>query len=90
MRIGMLISVGIWIGLSSLLTGCSMHIADPFSDGDVMVVGDERGINALSDMYAAAISEGKASPDKAGAYWQNRVLQTERRPLMISRPKEAK
>ena len=69
-----------------------MHIADPFSDGDVMIVGDERGVNALSDMYAAAISEGKASPDKAGAYWQNRVLQTERRPLMINRPvaKEAK
>lgn len=87
MRIGMLISIGMWLSIAAL-SGCSFHVADPFSDGDVMIVGDERGVNAMSDMYAAAISEGKASPDKTGPYWQNRVLQTERRPLMISRPKE--
>ena len=87
MRIGMLIGAGMWIGIVTLISGCSFHVADPFSDGDVMIVGDERGVNAMSDMYAAAISEGKASPDKKGAYWENRVLQTERRPLMISRPK---
>lgn len=88
MRIGLLVGGLMWVGIITLTSGCSFHVADPFSDGDVMIVGDERGVNALSDMYAAAISEGKASPDKTGPYWQNRVLQTERRPLMISKPKE--
>ena len=83
-----MIGIAMWIGIATLVSGCSFHVKDPFAEGDVMVVGDESGIQALSDMYAAAISEGKAPAGQKGAYYQHREQQTAAKWMVLSVKKQ--
>lgn len=55
------------------LSGCGVvSLPSPLQRGHVLVAGDAEGMRAFGDTLNGLVSEGKASADIKGAYWQHR------------------
>lgn len=55
------------------LSGCGVvSLPSPMQRGHILVSGDAEGMRAFGDTINGLVSEGKASADIKGAYWQHR------------------
>lgn len=53
--------------------GCGVvSMPSPLQRGHVLVAGDAEGMRAFGDTLNGLVSEGKASADVKGSYWQHR------------------
>ena len=79
MRIGLLISVMMWIGIIVPMTGCSSMAGESLftsdTEGRFLLSADAEGIRAFGDAMNGLVTTGKAVPntaDKPDSYWETR------------------
>ena len=73
MRVGLIVSLGLWLGIASVMSGCGMvNLPSPTQEGNIVIAGDAKGMRAFGDVMNGMITNGKASPDQDTAHWQHR------------------
>lgn len=79
MKIGIILSAGIWAGIAMFFTGCGStwdaHSAT--ADGRILISADAAGMRAFGDTMNGMITNGKATPDVDTAAWKIRKIQEE-------------
>lgn len=61
------------VAVSAAVSACSGSYA---GDYDLVLLGNEKGLERLTDYSAALVNEGKASPDTKSSHYQLREHQT--------------
>lgn len=61
------------VAISAAMSACSGHYA---GDYDLVLLGNDKGLERLTDYSAALVNEGKASPDTKSSHYQLREQQT--------------
>lgn len=97
MKIGILISIVMWAGIISQLTGCASMFGESLftsdDEGRFLLSADAEGIRAFGDAMNGLVTTGKSAPNVSDSYWQHRdnvVRFRAVRPSPTSAAKEAK
>lgn len=69
----------------SCLSGCAATVFNPFSDGQIAIMGDREGIEAYEDSQLGLVSEGDNQSGES-SYFKLRESQSPK-PLKIMRGK---
>lgn len=84
MEVGIVVTLAGIFAVLTGITGCSM-VAPPLNgDGHIALIADAEGMRAFGDTMNGMITNGKASPDKDTAHWQNRQVQEVERTKRIT------
>ena len=69
MKVGLVLSSLLWLGIGYALSGCSLG-----QQGHVVLAADAQGMRAFADALNGMIAQGKARPGATGAYFAHRNI----------------